>query len=206
MKQSEIKRNKRKSAEPIKTLPTRKVVKDKDKVYYYFEILEDSIQPRFAYASEFSNYSGVWMAIVQKENNSPYQMFNIYGELSDQGSKNLAEMQTYVGLRGEITFGGHEIRPKRFKDSDGFYFILPNGTQTKRFEWATEFEDVYWINASIVKMDRSGEYRVLNTKGELSENHFSGKLAATKMIMNNLINFSESALITESSEEVRLRD
>ena len=201
MKQSKINRNKDKNLEPIKTFPTRKVERGNGETFYYFKTPGDTVSPRFVYASEFSNYSGVWMAIVQKENNSSFQFMNIYGELSDQEFKSLADKQVYTMLRGRITFNGQEIRPKRLQDDDGFYFILPNGTQTRRFDWATEFDDTYWTNLSIVKVNNM--YRVLNLKGVLSECHYRGRIETAKMIERNLIKFSESALITETPDETK---
>lgn len=200
MKQSKIKAEN----EPIKILPEIKVNRDNSGVYYTFDISDNSPKTRFVYASQFKNYAGTWMSVVQKAPNDAYQLMNVYGEVSDQLFKNPSEIQIYTGYGKQITFNGKEITPKRCKDETGFYFILPDGSQTKRFNLATEFDDEFWRDVSIVQMNRSNEYRILNNKGKLSDDRFSGKYKALKAVEIGELHFTESALLTQSELEADL--
>ena len=190
--------------EPIKLLPIIKVDRDDNGVFYFVETPGNLDKTRFVQVSQFKNFSGVWLSIVQKLPTDNYQLMNVYGELSDQLFNNQSEILKHTCIGKKITFGGKEIVPKRFKDDNGFYFMLPDGTQTKRFKFATEFDDEMWRDVSLVQMKESSGYRILNNKGELSDDRFSGKYKALKAVEIGELHFTESALLTQSELEADL--
>lgn len=208
-KQIETQKVDSKVQEPVKFIPQRKEARmffpgvgDKDMFYYDFQ--DGSIFGWFDYASdEFETYAvgeyeNTLLATVQPKENGPYQMINVFGDLSDQKFSNLGHLQAFTMSGKQFTFNGKEISPKlRFRNGKA-YFLFPDGTRTKEFEKAFESEKEGRFLA-VVQNIPYGAYRVLNGRGELSTEIFDYKPKAYHRIAKNDLTFSKSAL--EMQEE-----
>ena len=58
------------------------------------------------------------------------------------------------------------------QDENGYRYQLPNGNQTEKFFWGTQFSDYKGVFFALVQKNKSSKFQAMNIEGELSNETF----------------------------------
>ena len=156
---------------------------------FHFVLPNGAKTRNFYYANKFQKYWGQVFAIVQRSYASPTQAMNIDGQLSERGFPNGRSIIEFVDNGGVLTFKESALKNQAqseekqmenketecqiIQDENGYRYKLPNGKETEKFFWGTQFSDYLGVFFALVQKDESSKFQAMNIEGELSNETFN---------------------------------